>query len=200
MRVAKIVVFILCLAPAVWMSWQLTNALLGQSHGLGANPIEALSHLTGSWTLRLLLLTLCVTPVHWVLPQWGVLRLRRMLGLYAFFYALLHFLTYLVLDQFFDWDEIGKDIIKRPYITVGFVSFVLLWPLALSSNRWSMRKLGAKWKALHRFVYVIATGGVIHYLWLVKADLLEPGVYAALVISLLLLRLYETPLRNVNAR
>ena len=182
------------------MSWQLTNALLGQSHGLGANPIEALSHLTGSWTLRLLLLTLCVTPVHWVLPQWGVLRLRRMLGLYAFFYALLHFLTYLVLDQFFDWDEIGKDIIKRPYITVGFVSFVLLWPLALSSNRWSMRKLGAKWKALHRFVYVIATGGVIHYLWLVKADLLEPGVYAALVISLLLLRLYETPLRNVNAR
>jgi len=157
---------------------------------LGANPVDTITHETGDWTLYFLLATLAVTPLRrysrWRWPQ----RLRRMLGLYAFFYALLHFLTFLVFDHFFDWGEIAKDIVKRPYITVGFSAFVLLIPLALTSTDGMLRRLGGKrWKRLHSLVYVIGTLAILHYLWLVKADTREPLLYGVLLIVLLVLRL-----------
>ena len=179
----KILVFLLALMPLAILVFD------GVSDRLGANPIEAITHRSGQWTLRFLLLTLSVSPLHRLLPVLGLMRLRRMLGLYAFFYASLHFLTYLVLDQFFEWDEIVKDVLKRPYITVGFTAFVMLIPLALTSTRAMVKRLGRHWKTLHRLVYVIATCGVIHFIWLVKADFLEPAIYAIILTFLLGTRL-----------
>jgi sulfoxide reductase heme-binding subunit YedZ len=166
----------------MWDGWQ---------GNLGANPIEETTHRTGDWALRFLLITLAVTPLRrWF--GWGRLhRLRRMFGLYAFFYALLHFLTYLVLDQFFDWGEIIKDIIKRPYITMGFSAFVMLIPLAATSTNGMMRRLGRRWGQLHQLVYVIAVAGVLHYLWLVKADTRQPLIYAFVLLFLLLARSWQ---------
>jgi sulfoxide reductase heme-binding subunit YedZ len=185
-RWLKPAVFILCLLPALALA---ADALTG---GLGANPIEAITHRTGDWALRLLLITLAVTPLRrltgWSWPG----PLRRMLGLYAFFYASLHFLTYLVLDQFFDPAAIVEDIAKRPYITVGFTAFVLLIPLALTSTNGMIRRLGGRnWRRLHRLVYPIAILGVIHFLWLVKADLREPLIYLAILAALLGYRLWK---------
>jgi len=153
--------------------------------GLGANPIEAITHSTGEWGLRLLLVTLAVTPLR-KLTGWNrIVQFRRMLGLFAFFYACLHVTTYLFLDQFFDWRAMFEDVIERPYITAGLSAFVLLVPLAVTStNRW-MRRLGRNWSRLHRLVYPAAIIAVIHFLWLVKADSLEPGIYA-IVLALLL--------------
>lgn len=182
MRFHKPLVFVLCLLPLAWGLWDAWQGMLG------ANPIEEVTHRTGDWTLRLLLITLAVTPLRqWLGWAWA-LRLRRMLGLYAFFYALLHFLTYLVLDQFFDWAEIGKDILKRPYITVGFSAFVLLIPLAVTSTNTMMRRLGRRWVQLHKLVYVIAVAGVLHFLWLVKADVREPVIYGVILVLLLAAR------------
>jgi sulfoxide reductase heme-binding subunit YedZ len=176
----KPAVFLLCLAPLanlVWTAWR---------DGLGANPIEAITHSTGTWTLVFLLVTLTITPLRRLSGWHGLIRLRRMLGLYAFFYAILHFSTFLVLDHFFDLATIGKDILKRPYITVGFASFVLLWPLALTSTNAMVRRLGGRnWQRLHRLVYVIAAGGVLHYLWLVKKDIREPVLYGLVLVVLL---------------
>jgi len=181
-RVIKPAVFVLCLVPFAWLVW---DAL---THHLGANPVEKLNHRTGIWTLRFLLLTLTITPVR-RLTGWNVLiRLRRMLGLYAFFYACMHFLTWLVFDHFFDVQEIIKDIIKRPYITVGFSAFVLLIPLAVTSTKNWVRRLGSRWAMLHQLVYVIATGGVLHYLWLVKADVRDPVIYGSILAVLLAYR------------
>lgn len=178
----KPVVFLSCLIPLLWMAWDIVQ---GQ---LSANPIEDITHRTGDWALRFLLITLTVTPLRRLSGQVWLLRLRRMLGLYAFFYALLHFLTYLWLDQQFLFSEILIDIGKRPYITVGFSAFVLLIPLAVTSNRYAMRRLGRRWQGLHRSVYIIATFGVLHYLWLVKADSREPIIYALILIALLGIR------------
>lgn len=149
---------------------------------LGANPIEKITHTTGFWTLSFLLITLSASPLrrltHWAWP----IRLRRMLGLFAFFYASLHFLCYLVLDQFFDWAAILEDIGKRPYITVGFSAFVLLVPLAITSNHYLTRKLGGKlWKRLHALVYPISIAGVVHFFWLVKKDISTPLIFAVLL-------------------
>ena len=178
-RVIKPVVFILCLVPFAWLVWA------SFTHHLGANPVEKLNHHTGIWTLRILLLTLAITPLR-RLTGWNILiRLRRMLGLYVFFYACLHFLTWLVFDHFFDLGEIAKDIIKRPYITVGFLAFVLLIPLAVTSTKKWVKRLGSRWAKLHKLVYVIATAGVLHYLWLVKADLREPVIYGSILAILL---------------
>jgi methionine sulfoxide reductase heme-binding subunit len=178
--VVKPLLFLVCLAPL---------ALLGVDawhDRLGANPIETITHVTGDWTLRFLLITLAVTPLR-RLTGWNALaRLRRMLGLFAFFYACLHFATWLVLDQFFHWPGIVEDIAERPFITVGFASFLLLIPLAATSTDAMVRRLGAKrWQALHRLVYAIAVGGVLHFLWLVKKDLTEPLIYAAILAVLL---------------
>ncbi len=182
-RLFKLLLFIAALTPALWL---LIAALGGN---LGANPIEAITRSLGDWALRFLLLTLAVTPLR-RLTGWGwLLGYRRMLGLYCFFYASLHLLSYIVLDQFFYWPEIWADIIKRPYITVGMVSFLLLIPLAITSTSGWMRRLGKNWKRLHRLVYLIAIGGVVHYYMLVKADTSDPLFYAAILFVLLAMRL-----------
>ena len=180
----KPLVFIACLIPLVFGIWD------GFTDQLGANPIEEITHRTGDWTLRLLFITLAATPTRRLFGWSWPLRVRRMLGLFTFFYASLHFLTYFVLDQFFDWDEILKDIIKRPYITIGFSAYLLLVPLAVTSTNAMMRRLGKRWGQLHQLVYVIAVFGILHYLWLVKADYLQPLIHAAILLALLLVRVW----------
>lgn len=155
---------------------------------LGANPIEELTHFTGQAALYLLLITLAVTPLRRLFGFTRLVRYRRMLGLFSFFYASLHFLSYFVLDQFFDLAEIGRDILKRPYITIGFTAFILLIPLAVTSTDNMLRRLGKHWKKLHRLVYVCATLAVLHFLWQVKADTREPLIFATVLVILLLLR------------
>lgn len=181
----KPLVFGVCLVPFAWLVWRI-------AHGdLGTNPIETLNRYTGDWTLRFLLITLAVTPLRRLSGWHQLMRLRRMLGLFAFFYACLHFLSYALIDQYFNLPEILKDIAKRPYITVGFASFLLLIPLAVTSTHAMVRRLGGRrWQQLHRLVYVIAVGGVIHFLWLVKSDLREPALYAVLLAALLGYRLW----------
>ncbi|ARU30301.1 sulfoxide reductase heme-binding subunit YedZ [Sulfuriferula sp. AH1] len=159
---------------------------LGFSDGLGTNPVEFITHSTGTWTLVGLMLTLTVTPLRQLTGWYSLIRVRRMLGLFSFFYACLHFITYIWLDQFFDVAAMLKDVYKRPFITVGFTAFVLLIPLALTSSNGMIRRLGAKrWQMLHRLVYVIAILGVLHYAWLVKKDLTEPLIYAGVLTVLL---------------
>lgn len=182
-RLGKPLVFLLCLGPLLILVWRIA------SNGLGPNPVEAVLHFTGLWALRLLLVTLAVTPLRRLTGLPWLLRLRRMLGLFAFFYAVLHFATYLVLDRALVWEEILRDLTERPYITLGFLALVLLVPLAVTSTRGWMRRLGRCWQQLHRSVYVIAILGVLHFLWLVKADLREPLLYAALLGGLLAARL-----------
>ena len=169
------------LARLVWGAW---------AGALGANPIEVITRATGEWTLIMLLVTLAVTPLRRITGANWLLRLRRMLGLTAFLYGCLHLITYVWLDQFFDLSAIVRDIVKRPFITAGFTAFVLLVPLALTSTDAMVRRLGARrWLALHRLVYVAAAVGVVHYWWLVKADLREPMFYAAVLAALLAARL-----------
>lgn len=182
-RFAKPPLFLLCLAPLAWYAWG------AWQDSLGANPIEAVTRGLGTWALNFLLITLAVTPLR-KLAGWAWLApLRRMLGLYAFFYAALHLGTYLWFDQFFDWAAIGKDILKRPFITVGMAAFVLLVPLAATSNAIAIRKLGGRrWKELHRTVYAVGIFAVLHYAWMVKADIAKPLVYAAILVALLGLR------------
>lgn len=190
-RYGKPLVFLLCLVPL--------GVLIGRgaSGALGPNPVEAITHFTGDWTLRLLLVTLAVTPLRRLTGQAWLVRFRRMLGLFAFFYAVLHFTTYLWLDRYFDLGTIAEDVLKRPYITVGFAAFVLMVPLAITSTQGWIRRLGRRWKMLHRAVYAIGVLGVLHYLWLVKADLLEPAIYAIILAVLLGLRV---PWADLSAR
>jgi methionine sulfoxide reductase heme-binding subunit len=181
----KPLVFAAALAPAAWLVVGLVT------DRLGANPVEAITHETGTWTLRFLVLTLAVTPVRRLTGWNGLVRYRRMLGLFAFFYATLHALIYVWLDQFFDVAEIARDIVKRPFITAGVVSFVLMVPLAVTSTAGWIRRLGGRqWQRLHRLVYVAAIAGVLHYWWLVRLDTLRPLVYASLVGALLALRVW----------
>jgi len=182
-KLLKPLVFCLCLAPAGVLVF---NAFTGR---LSANPIEDITHFTGDWTLYFLLITLAVTPVRRLTGWVMIMRYRRMLGLFAFFYACLHFLTYLVLDQFFDWGTIVEDIAKRPYITVGFTAFTLLIPLAVTSTARMKQRLGPRWRKLHSLVYVIVGLGILHYLWLVKADIRTPVILGLIFIALLCLRL-----------
>lgn len=179
----KGIVFISCLIPLGLLAWDAYN------DNLGANPIEVITRSTGSWTLTFLLVTLSVTPLRKISGWQALIKFRRMLGLFAFFYACLHFTTYIWLDQFFDFEEIVKDIPKRPFITLGFASFVLLIPLALTSTSAMIRRLGRRWQTLHRLVYLIAMGGIVHFLWLVKADRRQPMLYGALLALLLGYRL-----------
>ena len=176
----KAVVFVLCLLPALEL------ALGWRANTLGANPIETITRASGEWALRLLLITLAVTPLRRFTGLHWLLRLRRMLGLFAFAYAFGHFTIYLWLDQFFDWNAIALDILDRPFITVGFAAFVLLIPLAATSNSFAIRRLGGRqWQSLHRSVYAIAIIAVVHFWWLVKADVLEPAIYALILAALL---------------
>lgn len=172
----KGVAFCLCLVPLGMLIWR---AIQGD---LTANPINFIEHRTGDWTLRFLVITLAISPLRKILRLPQLIRFRRMVGLYAFFYGCLHFSTWFGLDLFFDLHDITKEIAKRPYITVGFFGFVLLIPLALTSTAGWIRRLGGKrWQLLHRLIYVSAIAGVIHYFWLVKSDIHKPLEYAFLV-------------------
>ncbi len=179
----KLPVFALCLIPLGQIAWRALH------NDLTANPIEFITHQTGSWTLIFVVATLAVTPARRLLHLPELIRFRRMLGLFAFFYGLLHFSTWLGLDKFFDWQEMLHDVSKRPFITAGFTGFMLMIPLALTSTAGWIRRLGGKrWLALHRLVYVTAIAGVVHYYWLVKSDVRKPLFYGALVALLLSLR------------
>jgi sulfoxide reductase heme-binding subunit YedZ len=182
----KLGVFGACLSPLIVLAWQ---ALTGN---LGANPIDEITDQTGIWTLRFLLITLAVTPARRLTGWNRLIQFRRMLGLFAFFYGSLHFVTYIWLDQFFLIEEIIADVMQRPFITVGFASFVLLIPLAVTSTTAMIKRLGGKWwQRLHRLVYAIAIGGVMHYLWLVKADIRQPLIYGGILGVLLAYRLWD---------
>ena len=183
---AKVVVFALSLAPFLWIGWKTYRG------ELTANPVEFYQHQTGDWTLRFLVFTLCITPLRRIFNLPELIRFRRMLGLFAFFYVSLHFLTYLGPDQSFSFSGMLKDVAKRPFITVGFAAFLLLIPLALTSTAGWIRRLGGKrWQMLHRAVYASAVLGVIHYYWLVKSDIRKPLFYGALVAILLAWRLWS---------
>ena len=178
----KPLIFIACLLP---FGLLLEGALRGD---LGANPLERVTHVTGDWGLRFLLLTLAMSPLRRVTGWTQLLRLRRMLGLFVFFYISMHLLTWVWLDQELRWANIVADIVKRPFVTVGFLAWLLLVPLAVTSTRGMMRRLGHNWQRLHRAIYAIAVLGVLHFVWLVKADLLEPLIYAAILLLLLVVR------------
>lgn len=178
-RYLKIVVFLACLGPLAWLLWGFFGRtpfdMTTWGQGLGANPIEKITHTTGDWTLWFLLITLAITPARKLLQFPSLIKFRRMIGLFAFFYGCLHLLTYIWLDKFFNVHEMLADIAKRKFITVGFTALVLMIPLALTSTAGSIRRLGGKrWQALHRLIYFSAICGVIHYLWLVKADIRKP--------------------------
>jgi sulfoxide reductase heme-binding subunit YedZ len=192
-------VFVACLVPLAWLVWR------GVTGELTANPIEDITHRTGDWALRLLLATLAITPLRRMLGWSSLASYRRMVGLFAFFYAALHLSTYLVLDFFFAFDLILDDVIERRYVTAGVAGFMLLLPLALTSTTGTIRRLGgARWRQLHRLVYLAAVAGVVHYLWLVKIDIGPPLVYAAVLAVLLGLRLWfhyaKRPARRAAGR
>ncbi len=179
-RWLKPLVFLACLAPLALLAWK------GLHDQLGANPVEVITHATGRWTLRFLLLTLAVTPLRKLSGQPWLIRFRRMLGLFAFFYGCLHLLTYVWLDKFFDVRDMIKDVGKRPFITLGVTAFLLMLPLASTSTRRMIQRLGGRrWQALHRLIYVSASVAVIHFLWAVKKDITDPVTYGA-VLALLL--------------
>lgn len=193
---AKPVLFAACLAPLGWLAAQAVWGL----DGLGANPIEAINRFLGDWALRFLLITLAVTPLSKIKPARSFLsalsdlaRMRRMFGLFAFFYASAHLSSYVGLDQFFDFAAIAEDIAKRTYITIGIVTFLLLAPLALTSNNRAIRRLGARrWKTLHRLAYAASILAVIHFAMMIKADFTEPLIYAVLTAALLAARYKAT--------
>jgi sulfoxide reductase heme-binding subunit YedZ len=190
----KPILFIAALIPLAFLVYRALN------DDLGANPIETINRYTGDWVLRFLLITLAVTPLRRLTGWNGLLRYRRMLGLFAFFYACVHFLSWAWLDQYFVLADIVQDVAKRPYITVGFASFLMLIPLALTSTNAMIRRLGAKrWQQLHRLVYLIGIGGVVHFLWLVKSDIREPLVYGAVLALLLGFRLWDRRRRMPDA-
>jgi sulfoxide reductase heme-binding subunit YedZ len=183
-RVIKPAVFLLCLGPLGWLVY---NAVWGD---LGANPVETITNTTGIWTLRLLAITVAITPIRW-LTKWNpIINFRRMIGLYAFFYGTIHFLIYFILDRSLIFDDLWEDIVKRPYITVGFTAFMLMIPLAITSTKGWIRRLGGKrWNVLHKLVYISVALGVVHYWWKVKLDVTNPMYYAAIVAVLLGARL-----------
>ncbi|MDF0605229.1 sulfoxide reductase heme-binding subunit YedZ [Neisseriaceae bacterium TC5R-5] len=183
LKIGKCLLFVLCLLPLLRTSWIVLS-------GAAVNPIELITRSTGTWTLVWLLVTLGMTPLRRLSGASWPLKCRRMLGLFAFFYLSLHVITYIWLDQFFDLSSIVKDIYKRPFITVGFAAFVLLLPLAITSTQGWMRRLKRHWGRLHRLVYPAAILGVTHYWWLVKKDLTQPIIYAAVLTLLLGLRLW----------
>ncbi len=182
----KVITWALCLSPVSLLIWKATH------DELGANPLSEVTLSTGHWTLYLLLITLAVTPLRKITGWNWLIRFRRPLGLFAFFYGCLHLTTYLWFDKFFDVHEIVKDIYKRPFITVGFTAWMLMLPLALTSTAWSIRKLGGKrWQKLHRLIYFSAIAGVVHFWWLVKRDITRPEILATILSVLLAFRIVD---------
>ena len=196
MIAAKVVLWLLCLTPAALL---VHDAFTG---GLTANPIEYITLETGFWALTLLLVTLAITPLRYITGWNRIIQLRRPLGLFAFFYATLHFLIYVTLDRFFDFSTIAEDIAQRPYITVGFVAFLLLVPLAITSTRGWIRRLGRRWQLLHRAIYFSGALAVLHFYWKksAKADIAEPLLFAAILAVLLLIRVPFALRKRARAR
>ena len=185
-RVVKPAVFVAALGPFGWLVY---NAFFGD---LGVNPVETITNHTGIWTLRFIVLTLALTPLRYVTGFNPFVLFRRMLGLFAFFYGSLHFMTYFILDHSLEFSGVWEDVVKRPYITAGFTAFVLMIPLALTSTQGWIRRLGGKrWNLLHRLVYITAMGAVLHYFWKVKLDTTNPLYYAAVVGVLLGARVWQ---------
>lgn len=176
---AKPVIHLLCLVPFSALLWAAFN------DGLGANPVEKLTHETGDWTLRLLLITLSISPLRQWTGQAAFVRFRRILGLYSFFYGCCHFSIWFIADHSLELAGMIEDIVERPYITLGFSALMLMLPLAITSNQAMIRRLGKKWKTLHQLVYLIISLGILHFIWLVKADYLEPTIYAIIALILL---------------
>jgi sulfoxide reductase heme-binding subunit YedZ len=189
-RAIKPALFLLCLVPAALLGWDAARGAL-------TDPIKEITHRTGWWVITLLTITLAVTPVRRLTGWNGIVKYRRMLGLFAFFYASLHFLTYLVLDQFFAWSFIVEDVAERPYITVGFAAFLMLLSLAVTSTNGWIRRLGKRWQRLHSLIYVAALAGVVHFLWQVKADVREPTIFGLIIVGLLGIRLVRLRKRRL---
>jgi sulfoxide reductase heme-binding subunit YedZ len=187
---AKALVHALCLVPLAILSWQFWDVYRTGSDALGADPVAEIEHRLGIWALRFLLIALAVTPLRQLTGQPVLIRFRRMLGLYAFAYATLHLVAYLVLDLRGYWLQIFEEIVKRPYITVGFAAWLLLVPLAVTSTTGWIRRLGKRWAVLHKLVYAIAVLAVLHFWWLVKSDIREPALYAGILAVLLGWRLW----------
>ena len=195
-RIIKPALFVACALPLLWV---VCAALQMGGATLGANPVEKIQDTFGQWGLRFIVITLAVTPLRdWFNLPWLV-HLRRMLGLYAFCYVLLHFLTWLILDQGLYWGGVLQDIGKRPFITIGFAALLMLIPLAVTSTNKMMRRLGKRWKTLHRLIYVISLLAVWHYYWQVKADITEPLIYLAIVLVLLGWRAWKARPRQLAA-
>ena len=199
---AKTLVHALALTPLAILAWQFHDVWRNSSDALGADPVAEIEHRTGLWALRLLMVALAVTPLRQLTGQSALLRFRRMLGLYAFFYATLHLAVYLGLDLRGYWTQIFEDIVKRPYITVGFTAWLLLVPLAVTSTLGWMRCLGRRWGQLHKLVYAIGVLAVLHFWWLVKSDIREPLLYAAILAALLGWRAWKrfSPRRTAAVR
>jgi sulfoxide reductase heme-binding subunit YedZ len=186
----KTLVWLLCLLPLARVTWRGWNSYRGAEPDLTANPIEFITLSTGTWTLVFLLTTMAITPLRRITGQPWLIKFRRLIGLFAFFYACLHFTTYIWLDKFFDFGGMIEDIAKRKYITMGFLAFTLLIPLAVTSTAGWIRRLGGrKWNRLHSLIYISAIAAVIHFWWKVKADIREPAIYAAVLAALLVYRL-----------
>jgi len=192
-RLVKIVVFVVALLPAAWL---LRGLLIGD---LGVNPAETIQLQTGRWALKFLLITLAVTPVRRIFHWNVVIQYRRMLGLFAFFYATLHFASYIVLDQYFDFEGMMADVIKRPFITVGFAAFMLMLPLALTSTKGWIRRLGKRWQTLHRLIYISAICAVVHFIWKGKVIVGDPVVYAGVLTLLLGFRVVRTVRQRMSS-
>jgi sulfoxide reductase heme-binding subunit YedZ len=191
----KVFGFLLCLVPLFLLGWR------AYEQKLGANPIEKITHTTGDWTIWFLLITLSVTPVRKILNQPKLARFRRMLGLFAFFYGCLHLTTWIWLDKFFDLNEMWQDVVKRRFITVGMLAFVMMVPLAITSTNGWVRRLGfVRWQRLHRLVYFSALAGVIHYYWLVKSDVRLPLLYGGILAVLMVYRLLTWMLSKSTKR
>lgn len=187
--IIKPVVLLACLTPLAWISRALWLEYQGMPSGLSANPIKDVTEFTGIWTLRFLMITLAITPVRRITGWSSLIRVRRMLGLFTFFHAFVHWMTYIWLDQFFMWDEIVKDIIKRPMITSGMAAFVFMIPLAITSTKkWIGRLGGKRWQMLHRLIYLSGVAGVLHYYFFVKSDIQDPVAYGILLTFLLAVR------------
>ncbi len=190
-KLLKPLTFLLCLLPLIWVLYQIGLLQQGSAHELGADPGKEIVQFLGEWALRFLILTLFVTPLRQLLKWAPVARIRRMLGLFTFFYAFVHLMSYFVFLLELNINDVLTDVIKRPYITIGFLAFLILLPLAITSNRWMIRRMKQRWKKLHQFVYLAAIMAVVHLVWLTRTDYTQAVIYSALVALLLLFRLYR---------